>query len=200
MKHIFLTGERGVGKSTIISRITSGLDFVPGGFNTVVGRVSEDGSSDHIFIIPYGTRFDEESDIPPVAIRDRSGLVNGNKDGNGNKISNTVHRSTDSERPHFKAYPDVFDTIGTDILRNSVAAKLIIMDELGFMEKDAMVFRTEVLKTLGREVPILGVIKPRSTPFLDCIRANKNVITIEVTEENREAVYEKTREQVCICD
>ncbi|MDR0852336.1 MAG: nucleoside-triphosphatase [Clostridiales Family XIII bacterium] len=168
MNHIFLTGERGVGKSTIISRITSGLDFVPKGFNTVVGDVSPDGNTDHIFIVPYGMSLTEKTDISPVAVRNRK------------------------ERA-FTAYPTVFDTLGVSILKDSCDARFIILDELGFMENDATDFKAEVLQLLDGENPILGVIKPRSTPFLDCARAHKNVTTIEVTVENREAVFKKLR-------
>jgi nucleoside-triphosphatase len=167
MKHIFLTGERNVGKSTIISRITAELDFTPKGFNTLPGSRSAD-DEDYIYILPYGTRLDEKSGIPPVACR---------------------RWDADNTGPPFTAYPETFDTLGADILRNSGGAKLIIMDELGFMEKDAQVFQQEVLNRLDGDIPILGVIKPKNTPFLDSIRAHKNVSTIEVTVENREEAF-----------
>jgi nucleoside-triphosphatase len=167
MKHIFLTGERNVGKSTIISRITAGLDFIPKGFNTLPGSRSADDGTDYIYILPYGTRLDENAGIPPVACR---------------------RWDEDNSGPPFSAYPEIFDTLGADILKNSGGAKLIIMDELGFMEKDAHIFQREVLNRLDGDIPILGVIKPKHTPFLDSIRAHENVTTIEVTVENRESV------------
>lgn len=174
MKHIFLTGEIKVGKSTIISRITSGLDFTPKGFNTLPGRISNDGGveSDHVYIIPYGMVLDEDAGVRPVALRGRGET---------------------GAKSYFEAYPEIFDTVGADILKNSGDARLIIMDELGFMENDAHLFRQEVLHLLDGEIPILGVIKPRRTPFLDSIRAHKNVTTIEVTVENRDEVFKKLR-------
>ena len=39
------------------------------------------------------------------------------------------------------------------------------MDELGFFESEALNFQKQVLKCLASPIPVLGVIKPLSTPF-----------------------------------
>jgi nucleoside-triphosphatase len=162
-KKIFLTGGKQVGKTTIITRFVSELAFLPAGFNTVAGGASADGRRDRIFIIPYGTPLAEPPDIPPAAVR---GI---------NKI---------------QSYPDVFDTLGSAILKASHGAKLIIMDELGFMESEAFSFQKEVFACLDSAAPILGVIKPKQTPFLDRIRAHRAVQIFEVREGNRNQVFE----------
>ena len=164
-KKIFLTGERDVGKSTIIERFVSDLDFVPTGFNTVPGGVSADGNTDHIYIIPFGMLLEELPNTPPVAVRRK------------------IEKGYDS-------YPEIFDSLGVEILRSSKGARLVVMDELGFMEANALEFQREVFSCLDSDEPVLGVIKPIQTPFLEKIRAHTAVHTIEVTIENRNQVLE----------
>ncbi|HJJ36417.1 MAG TPA: hypothetical protein O0X27_04490 [Methanocorpusculum sp.] len=50
-KHIFLTGDIQIGKSTAISRALELLKITPGGFRTFGINYQEDGSSD-VFIFP----------------------------------------------------------------------------------------------------------------------------------------------------
>ena len=164
-KKIFLTGERDVGKSTIIERFVRELDFVPAGFNTVPGGASADGSTDHIYIIPFGRPLEELPNTPPVAVRRK------------------IEMGYDS-------YPEIFDSLGLEILKSSKGSRLIVMDELGFMEAKALEFQREVFACLDSDEPVIGVIKPMHTPFLDKIRAHDAVQTIEVTIENREQVLE----------
>ncbi|MDR0876173.1 MAG: nucleoside-triphosphatase [Clostridiales Family XIII bacterium] len=168
-EHIFLTGEIQVGKTTIIERILSGIDFVPGGFCTVAGGASSDHSIDHIFIIPFGESLDESAGIPPVADRYRNERV----------IVN---------------YPEIFDTVGVRILKDSDGARLIVMDELGFMESEAEAFQSEVMRLLDGETPIIGVVKRRDTPFLDRVRAHENVTVIEIRRDNRDEIFEKLKD------
>ena len=164
-KKIFLTGERDVGKSTIIKRFTSELDFIPAGFSTLPGDSSADGSTDHIFLIPFGTPLEEFPETPPVAIRNKKQMG-------------------------YQSFPEVFDDLGTKILMSSRGSRLIVMDELGFMESEAFAFQEAVLTCLDGKEPVLGVIKPRQISFLDKIRAHPEVQTIEVTVENRNQIFE----------
>lgn len=82
------------------------------------------------------------------------------------------------------ARSEVFDRLGPALLR--VPCDLLVMDELGFLEKDAFGFQKAVLSALDGHVPVLGVIKPRRTPFLDAVRSHAYVRIIEVNEENRD--------------
>ena len=162
-KKVFLTGERGVGKTTAITRFVTKSKLSPMGFNTVAGGATEDPGVDYVYIIPYGKELD--CNAKPVAKRDTN-----------------EHNIT--------KYPESFDSIGVEILTGSQNAELIIMDELGFMEADAKLFQKSVLSCLDLDVSVLGVIKPMAIKFLDAIRAHKSVEIIEVTVENRETVLE----------
>jgi nucleoside-triphosphatase len=82
----------------------------------------------------------------------------------------------------------VFDIHGTEILRNSGKFYVIVMDELGFMESKARIFQSAVMQHISGVIPILGVIKPVKTKFLDAVRSHSNVKVCEVTKDNRDAV------------
>ena len=91
-------------------------------------------------------------------------------------------------------FNEAFDVYGADILRNSGKRDIVIMDELGRFEKNAINFHNAVLETLDKDVPVLGVIKPESLPLLDAVRAHSKVKTIEVTLENRDEVLSQLLE------
>ena len=74
---------------------------------------------------------------------------------------------------------------------------ILVMDEIGFLESEAMHFRETVLRAFERKGPVLAVIKERyDVPFLNEIRALPGTILFTVTPENREELYLKLREIV----
>ncbi len=89
-------------------------------------------------------------------------------------------------------FPEVFDTLGPKLLNSS--ASLMIMDELGFMETDAVQFQNAVFSILDGPIPVLGVVRNKQTPFLDKVRAHPNVDVIIVTKENREEIFRQVLE------
>lgn len=154
-RHLFLTGERQVGKSTLVDKILGRSGLPAGGFRTLGANYAEDGSSD-VCIRGAG----EDAGIHRVARRGGPG-------------------------GGYTAFPDVFDRIGAELLCPGQACRILVMDELGFMEAEAHAFQRAVLDRLDGEIPVLGVIKPRATPFLDRVRAHPKVQVEEVTEANR---------------
>lgn len=103
------------------------------------------------------------------------------------------------KRREKKAFPEVFDVDGVQILcdsRKNKENKIIIMDELGFFENDASLFQNEIFKCLNEDVFVLGVIKPQKTEFLDKVRAHSKVDLFNVTVKNREEVYISVKERV----
>jgi nucleoside-triphosphatase len=158
MRNIFLTGAVGVGKSTVLKKALALLpELVCGGFRTVSAS-------------PVDGR--REVLIEPMwegAQRDAARLV-------GLRLEDG-----------FVAYPEAFDTMGTAILAETPRdAKLLLMDELGIMEADAMRFKRAILAALDGPLPVLGVIKPKRSDFLDAVRAHPRSVVLPVTPENRE--------------
>ena len=157
-KHIFLTGERQIGKSTAVSKALQMLNVTPGGFRTAGANVKEDGSSD---VMLY-----------PAEMRPEDG-------------QKAAHRMPDKR----EAYPEIFDTYGASLLKRP--AKLILMDELGFLESDAKTFQQTVCETLDGATPVLGVIRNKKTAFLDAVRTRDDIILLTLTKENRDFIPEK---------
>jgi nucleoside-triphosphatase THEP1 len=214
--HVFLTGLRGIGKTTVITKIVCGAiaagivsaDEIAG-FHTVWTNshamapgateacATESGDhrvhlvncgadaahnlpgnrgADALYILPYepsASRLDA-SDIPtlarPVAVRDVK------------KQALSIHT-------------EVFDEDGVAMLR-ATNPKLIIMDELGFMESGARAFQKAVMDTLNGDAPVLGVMRWEGNPFLDAVRAHEKVSVVEVNENNRDDLPAQLTEQI----
>lgn len=84
-------------------------------------------------------------------------------------------------------HPEVFDRIGPALL--DLPCDILVMDELGFLESESYGFQAAVLTALNSNTPIVGVIKPRHTDFLDKVRSHRCVRIVEVTIENRNALF-----------
>ena len=160
--HIFLTGDIQVGKSTIIRKVIHELELSPGGFRTSWGDPLSDGSSE-LFLLGM----DEAPSSDRIAAR-RFGFGSG-----------------------ITAFPEIFDDVGSRLLAEASSSPLIIMDELGFIEKNAAEFQKAVLSTLNGSIPVLGVVRNMQTPFLDKVRSHPSVEVIIVTKENREEIFQQ---------
>ena len=63
---------------------------------------------------------------------------------------------------------------------------LLLMDELGFLERDARRFQEAVLAALRGDQPVLAAVKNRNDPFLQAVRGAPGVRVLYITRENRE--------------
>lgn len=169
MKHIFLTGEIQIGKSTVINKTLSLLNIPFGGFRT---RFGPDRTSPERCLYIH-----EASEAP--CFNDR----------------HVVARFQKSAPP--VALAPRFDTLGVGYLRQARrSTKLIVMDECGSLERNALAFQAEILDTLEGGVPILGVIKLASAGWVDKLRVHKNVDLITVDVNNRDALPEYCRQRL----
>ncbi|MDR2771094.1 MAG: nucleoside-triphosphatase [Clostridiales Family XIII bacterium] len=168
-RHVFLMGERGIGKSTAIRALTDrllacGADI--GGFKTVPGPAEAPGR-DALYLLPYRAGAGE----PPLS-------------------AGRVAAVRDKTRSRYEAYAAVFDELGAELLRRAARCDLIVMDELGFMEAEAHIFQAAVFSLLDGARPVLGVVKPpaasKKVAFLDRVRAHPNVRLVTLTRENRD--------------
>lgn len=94
-------------------------------------------------------------------------------------------------------YLDSFNEFGTGLLHSPPEAGIIIMDELGRLEGRAEAFKAAVMKALGAETPILGVLRHDARGWLEDIRAHPDVRIIEVTQENRNGLPEEVLSALC---
>lgn len=170
MKHIFLTGEIQVGKSTAIRKALDAMPFLTkdeiGGFLTVAGNRTVKTSGYVHIIAADGTE-------------------------QCTKENAVFYRKFTNGSRHFDVYTEVFDGHGVELLQNTAGKRLILMDEVGTAEKDCEQFHRQILETLSGDIPVLGVVQIRQGGFLDEIRNHPNVRVITVTKENRNSIPEQ---------
>lgn len=162
MKHLFLTGESHAGKSTLIRRALAARPLLRvGGFCTVVREGDIAGAVGGVYLLP--------GDAPdaPTDERNRVGIRWRDRSPQG--------------------FADAFDHLGVACLAPQ-GRDILLMDELGRMERDAMLFQRAVMRALDGDVPVLGVVKMRQAPFLDAVRAHPRVEVLSVTPQSRDAL------------
>ena len=165
-RHILIAGKRHAGKSTLIQRLLAEVTVPVYGFRTRSGERGEGGfHSIHIFPADgSSTARTEENHIGDCNGRERT------------------------------VYPEVFDTLGVQYL-DAKPDGILVMDELGFMEEPAREFCGRVLEALDGEIPVLAAVKisDLGRDFLDAVRNHPNADVYEVTEDNREALFEQLK-------
>jgi len=159
--HIFLTGEIQVGKSTVIAKTLSLLKITPGGFKTYFG--------------------------PDRELPERLLYMNSGSEPKIFREENVVARFFRDQPP--RILTEKFNTYGAELIRSArVDPGLILMDECGSLEREALIFQKEVMDTLAGNIPVLGVVKLASSGWTDQIRNHPKVRLITVTRENRDAL------------
>ena len=136
MISIFLTGERQIGKSTAISLFLEELrkqerdegrdDPVIGGFRTVFGS----GESGRIH---YMVRIGPDCFCP--------GSLNNPYDPEILSHASEKMIVAESRGDGMTGKPESFDSFSATVFRDTEKCSLVLMDELGFLEKDAGIFR-----------------------------------------------------------
>lgn len=135
-KHLFLEGDSGVGKSTLIRKLIAPHVDKLGGFssqrlldesgNTAAFRIVP--ANDLHLALPY-------EDTPDTIFRTIS----------------TDHRG--------QSFPEVFDSEGVKLLNGSSGNKLILLDEIGGLELKCPAFKGKLFEILSGDTPCIGVIK-----------------------------------------
>lgn len=164
MKHIILRGARGVGKSTLLRRLLAETNAKVGGFATVKAPPDADGIS-YIHIYPASQPISQRQ---PTA----ENCVGSCKDGR-----------------LLTQNAAVFDTVGVRELSDTDGCKVLLMDELGFLESDAQAFQQAVLRALDGDIPVLAAVKEKEIPFLERVCSHPNARVFTVTPENRTQLH-----------
>ena len=163
--NIFLTGEINTGKSTVINQFLSVYTGKTHGYKTIRAKTH----ADDFFGIYLVDINDEEKHLTVE-----------NKAGDCHIDKSLI------------CYKHVFEALGVHMLQGYKNADIIIMDEIGVLEKDCENFKEMIIKCLDSDTPVLGVIKQKNFPFLNSIRARKDVRIIEVDGDNNK-VLEKLK-------
>jgi len=163
--NLFLTGRPGTGKTTLLFRALRERGVRLGGFcvKRVYRRASLDGM-----------------DMIDLATLRRARMVtfeSGGRQGPGL----TVHRGA-------------FLEIGAPSLLAALeCADVIVMDELGRFECGLVEFTNCVFAALNAPKPVVGVLKDESNPFLDEVRARRDVRVLRLDRDSRDEVGREFR-------
>jgi nucleoside-triphosphatase len=91
---------------------------------------------------------------------------------------------------------NIFNNYGVKLLTNTKGKDIIVMDELGRFEREALIFQKKVFEILQKEIPVIGVIKAESNPFLNRVRNSLASSPLVVTRSNREIIYDDAKKKV----
>lgn len=167
-RHLFLTGEKGVGKSTLVKGLLAQYPGPVGGFFTIkTGQVRPGRYTVHLLQAGRDERPGEE---------------------------NLLFCCGDPIGPALAAR---FDMLGCAALAAEEKTGLLVMDELGPHEQNAQGFCQAVFRALDRDVPILGVLQRADTPLYARVANHPQVRLVEVTVENRQALGQALRLPGC---
>ena len=161
MKHVFLTGEIQIGKSTVIDKTLALLNIPYGGFKTYFGPDRSE---------PERLLYLREAASPPV-----------------HDAEHAVVRFRRNAPP--QVMTERFDTLGVSYIAGARGgSRLIVMDECGSLEREAVLFRREILSALDGDEPVLGVVKFSAKGWVDTLRYHPSVTLITVNAANRDAL------------
>lgn len=157
--NIFLTGEKQIGKTTIIEKTLALLNKDYGGFKTYFGPDRD---------LPNRLLY-MNSITDPYIYNEEYGIV---------QISEYAKPQVIENR---------FNTFGVELIKEAIENKqLLVMDECGGFERNSFQFQEQVYKALDSNVPVLGVIKLECRGWVDKIRSHPEVELIIVTKDNRD--------------
>jgi len=163
---IFVTGQPGVGKTSVLLRSVNGLKNRGYEIGGMISRDVREG----------GVRVGFE--IMDFSTGQRGWLAHINQP-TGPKISKYRVNLTD------------LDAIGVSSILDAVRnADVIIVDEIGPMELFSSAFRDAVVEAVESNKPVLGTIHfGLRNPLVNSIRKREDAEIFEVTYENRETLH-----------
>jgi nucleoside-triphosphatase len=175
-QHIFLTGKKHIGKSTLIQKILDELHEKYNYLKEAVKRLRE--------------ALDDYKKTADGFLTVRT------KDYLKNQYSVHMYHLKEKEFPNESNLlflcgktdehtADTFDRLGCNILSMCSDCSLIVMDELGPHEADAALFRKKILNLLDGQTPILGVLQEPAESFWPEIVNHPKVEIITISEDNR---------------
>lgn len=163
-RHLFLTGEKGVGKSTLLQKALRGYQGRVGGLRTLrTDAYCPGGWSVHLF-------GPGEEPIP--------------------RAENLLFVCGGPQEDT----PARFDRLGCRALQRSAGCSLLVLDELGPHEARAAAFRRAVLELLDGDTPILGVLQAPAAFWPDLLRHPQvSLLEVTRRSRDRGEVLEQIR-------
>lgn len=187
---ILLTGQPGVGKTTVIQKVVARWEAGAGGFYTE--EIREQGRR-------TGFRL--------VTLDGASGILAGVNISSPYRVGKYGVHLRDLEQVGVEALyralrqPDPPSSPAASLIDHDEAHRsrhapssttnLIVIDEIGRMELFSPAFREAVRLALDSPKQVLGTVMARSQPWVDAIKARPDVTLVEVTLLNRSTLPEQ---------
>lgn len=164
-KHLFLTGDKKVGKSTLLNKVIGARKIAPWGIQT----------------LPFYI----EGEKKGYYFHHLSPLENSERPNNPPAILCLGPRKTIGVK-------EVFETIGVEMLLAGLGQKgTMVLDELGRVEKNFPLFIKAVEKCLDEREQIFGVVQKGAAHYEEMLKKHPRVCIIEVTMQNREQLFDE---------
>lgn len=195
--HILICGQKGAGKSTLISRLLTEVSCPLYGYVTKRLTDAKEGlypiymhSVDEYYSAVKDWARDQGLDpVAAEACTGPRGLALPSLTYNDrNRIAWCNGRKHDPDLT-------VFNTIGADSIEKGILAEgpgIIVMDEIGFLESKAVRFTEKVYGALDGDRPVLATVKlSPEVPFLREIKKHPKASVFEIREDNREELFQE---------
>lgn len=162
-KHLFITGERGNGKSYLL--------------NSILNQLEETMDMSDFFNFNY--LISRRTDTPEVVIK--SNLID---DGKEYVIGRprTLTPVSPKKGNNMTIVEDGFINCACPAIKKHLmtsADSVFVIDELGYLESSCIPFQ-ENIKSLLDNSRVLSVIRKQSTEFLDSIKSRSDVLLIDI--------------------
>jgi nucleoside-triphosphatase len=167
---LFLTGNPGVGKTTLIRAIAGRLEGITcAGFYTEETRQSG-----------------QRTGFRVVTLDSQEGTL-----ASLGRQTPTVGK--------YSVHVEEFETLVLPLLNPvTTPADLYVIDEIGKMELLSRQFRIRIIELLARPTNLLATITKTGNGFVDQIKRRSDVEIIEVTRKNRDALPEELARKIKI--
>jgi nucleoside-triphosphatase len=164
IKNIFVTGSIKIGKTSIMNKVLEQLGEVKiGGFRTLA-----------IF----------ENDI-------RKGFALESFKGQKQIFAHTDLESS-LKFDIYRYDVSVFEKFGTQLLEKALEnSELIVMDEIGMMEKNTIHFKEQIKICLDEPQLVLGAFQKRAEWFFDILNERADTKIFFINEINRETIHKE---------
>ena len=162
--HALIVGPRGVGKTTLISRVLKELNMPLFGFETKKEIHLEDPvKGSPVYIYEAGKEHIQTDE---------------------NLVGHCLHH---------RMAPDIsgFDRFAPKLAGPVPGDCIVAMDEVGFMEAKSEALRHSVSSLLDGKSPVIAAVKDKDIPFLDTVRAHPGCRCFYSTMENRDTLCEE---------
>lgn len=156
-KNILITGQPGIGKTTLIRSLARELDpYGPVGFYTE--EIREHGV--------------------------RKGFLLAGLDGETEVLSHTNIQSPNHVGKYRVDIP-AFERFLDSLPLADPSMHIVIIDEIGKMECLSGAFQELIIRLLDADRPLVAAIALRGTSFIENIKKRPDVLVVELTEDNR---------------